>query len=136
METQKIMRHGNGTVVLPEVERTVATASKMEDNDFETEESLSEVFKAATKYVRQVGAKFDADKLLYFYARYKQVRYSDVLLVFVKVTESDATESLLTVLTVQSLLIVTITKCVRCVVQCSSYSSYSLFQGFSLSTVD
>ncbi|KAK7095059.1 acyl-CoA-binding domain-containing protein 6-like [Littorina saxatilis] len=47
----------------------------MEDvaDDFETEESLGDVFKAATIYVRQNGAKFDADKLLYFYARYKQV---------------------------------------------------------------
>ena len=47
----------------------------MEDDadDFETEESLAGVFKAATTYVRQIGTKFDADKLLYFYARYKQV---------------------------------------------------------------
>lgn len=48
---------------------------KMEDDadDFETEESLADVFKAATICVRQIGTKFDADKLLYFYARYKQV---------------------------------------------------------------
>lgn len=47
----------------------------MEDDadDFETEESLADVFKAATICVRQIGTKFDADKLLYFYARYKQV---------------------------------------------------------------
>ena len=47
----------------------------MEDgaDDFETEDSLAEVYQAATNYVRQTGAKFDADKLLYFYARYKQV---------------------------------------------------------------
>ncbi|XP_076454834.1 acyl-CoA-binding domain-containing protein 6-like [Babylonia areolata] len=48
----------------------------MEDvaDDFETEESLADVFQAATNYVRQTASKFDADKLLYFYARYKQVQ--------------------------------------------------------------
>ncbi|KAL8561171.1 hypothetical protein ACOMHN_029243 [Nucella lapillus] len=48
----------------------------MEDgvDDFETEESLPEVFQAATNYVRKTASKFDADKLLYFYARYKQVQ--------------------------------------------------------------
>lgn len=67
-------------VILQDMKRITAVVEKMEDvaDDFETEESLGDVFKAATIYVRQNGAKFDADKLLYFYARYKQVCFLSI----------------------------------------------------------
>ncbi|KAK7451825.1 hypothetical protein BaRGS_00039798 [Batillaria attramentaria] len=43
-----------------------------EADEFDSDESLESVFKSAANYVRQIGSKLDADKLLYFYARFKQ----------------------------------------------------------------
>lgn len=36
-------------------------------------DSIEDAFKSAANYVRQIGSRIGADKLLYFYARYKQV---------------------------------------------------------------
>lgn len=42
-------------------------------DEFDSEESLEDIFKSAANHVRQIGSTLDAEKLLYFYARFKQV---------------------------------------------------------------
>ena len=36
-------------------------------------DDLEEVFNSATEYVRKTSGQLESDKLLYFYARFKQV---------------------------------------------------------------
>lgn len=50
----------------------------MEDDvdAFDDEKSIEQTFKSAASYLRQIGSSYDTEKLLYFYARFKQVLYN------------------------------------------------------------